>query len=327
MIPTLDTLEEGRAYLIDNLPSRADCMKLSRTEKGFIWRGNYFVTHNWGRNAHTFITLPAIKGIRASRAAVQELTGIDRTGWTYSRLARDVTGWLDIQQYADMQARALVPRFHYQHCWPGPTDGAKLYDMKAAYWQTLERIESPCICIVNEKVLYETTRREAMQRWRKMLEHLKPYKRLRVAIVGVNSTGKRIGPTQCMHGTECFYRGRPYEPNVPPGNLQPLALLAIRNTYELCQEQSKESDSIYSNGDCVCTEQGRGMKLWEHLGVEFDLKAHGPGDIRAIGAWSLGTGEENKATGHYPQYIDSDNYVPFKSPEIRPVFHTQVFRH
>lgn len=313
-IETLCDLEPGRIWSIAEMPSAATIRAASAADpKAGYWRGNYYVTRYRGtreeKKSQRWLLHSEVDDILRSRIAVAELTGTDDPEWTYPALSRQVIQWTGIQQRKIHTAQLLIPEWHYQYCLPCITNDAAIYDMTAAYWQCAARARSPIFDLIDGKIIWRSLTIEQQEKWDRVREQLAPYKKLRLALIGACAAGWNRS-RQNWHGADHWRGGEPRHCGAPPSALQPLALLSVRSTYELTQIQSDLAESIYSNADCCTTETCSKMEYWDYCGVDYKLRARGPGEIRAVGAWNIG-GTHTKT---YEMYADADRWQPDLDP-------------
>jgi hypothetical protein len=297
LLPIVETLEEGRAYSVSDLPSREEARRMWAGEgQGRTFVGRKHITNVRGRRAVTYLLDTEVPTVLRARAAVQELTGNPSPGWTHASLARTVTRWLDLPNWAAhrplmIPVNTALPSWHYQECIPCDWRDAALYDMRSAYWQIALRAKSPVfdVFVDQRQIIWGCISGDQEERWQRMGRALEGHKQLRLAIIGVNSAGWRR-PGQWVD-QEYYFRGSPCTMRYPPGPLQPLAILTVVAARELTQIQAQESAALYANADCVVVDGGDEPKYWKDYGIAYRLVARGKTEIRAMGAYSIGTKE------------------------------------
>src|SRR5579863_8938970 len=228
----INTLESRRAYEIARMPSALECSQLwSNPGDGFTDRGLSggigYVTHSHGDRGETYVWFHSDADMRkflCARRAASDMLSLD-VGWHYGKIARQITEWLGIRQRplpAETHA-VILPYWHYQYCRPVDLETAALYDMCGAYWQVASRCKSPLLYInpENDKIIWGCLTSEQEERWERLKEVVKAHKRLRLAIIGVNSVGWRQTP---LRKVSTWYRGKPFSRPRTPTSLQPLAL-------------------------------------------------------------------------------------------------------
>lgn len=281
--------------------------------------------------------------LEASHRMAADLIG-GEPGWTYPRMARSLIEWLQLGQtnLATELRRVLLPTWHYQRVIPGVYEDAYLYDLTAAYWQVVEQVPSPLFTFSADarKLYWQALSTTQQVRWQELKARCKPFKRLRLAIVGASSAGWSE-PEEVHDGVAIFNHGTRQRNHVPPTQLQPLALLAVRCTYELCQIQSEPGNnlegsalypgkgSVYSNADCVVlVNSGQddfgfpSPGYWDELKLDYRLKAEGPARIHAIYARWVGDDDTapRRAIG------DRSIWIPHQSNRVaEPTLHLQVW--
>ncbi len=301
-VEIVDVLEEGRAYVIKRMPRRADLAQWSAEVSGFVYCADHTFTHAAGAHSEVYI-VEAIKNpitgerelllpkLLAAREVTQKLTGIKNVGYTYSQMARTISAWLNIYQMPSQNFKQLIPTWHYQSFIPGVYDHATMWDMTAAYWQVVQRVDSPRVRFVDGRVEFQPIAVEQRKRWNRLLNIFsdpRAHKQLRLTLVGVNAAGWRDPAETGVRTTVCFHKGVEQKPKNLSGALQPLALLAVRCTYELTQVQSEISRAVYSNADAVVTTFDGEPDYWQSLGVIYRQKAAGASIIRRMGSYLIG---------------------------------------
>lgn len=294
-------------YAVSAAPSAAEVVRASECNGGIWYRSSYHVTWQNGRRVTVWVArsvadpttgkrVPMLAEITAARAAVLDLTGREDAGWTFPALARQVVRWLDLRQRPLPRGSYDVPRlgrWHYQLVKPCLSEGLYLWDLRSAYWQMASRLPAPRYRLGRSpdgKLHVDFLALDAGEerRWGAVKARIEPHKRLRVALVGVNSAGGDGPVGGRFLNTAAYHRGKPLRLPGTVGPLQPLALLCIRLTWEVTQLQAQESHARYANADCVATERLDEPAYWRSLRLAYRLKASGPGQIRGICAWQIG---------------------------------------
>lgn len=306
--------------LRSNLPNALECCRLS-TLGGQVFATNHSVLHmHNNRSADCYILASQFDAIQRARAAVAGLTGRDLSDVRYSfpAMARQVSEWLGVDETRDARLRTdLIPVWHYQHCDPADLECQSMYDMRAAYWQIAARAKS-LSCTVDtdgERVIWTRVPAKTETRWAETKDVLEPHKRLRLAIIGVNSVGiaKRSGGY--------YVRGRAADlPGRAPTWFAKLSLLTVRVAYELTQMQAEQSNTVYANADCVACDTGREPEYWRDYGIQYACKGTGRLDARAIGVWQCG----HDSTDTYKYFARTGINclsVRYGYKYLRPVFH------
>lgn len=274
-------------HIVQTLPTSTECKQLS-INKGVVYTNPYAVSHVQGRVTEVYIQMDEFPTIQLARETVCELTNYDikDVKYTYSSMARQVSEWLGVKQrYNDLPPKTLIPHWHYQQAIPTYQSGMYLHDMRSAYWQIASKAKS-LLCSINPrtyKVLWNVMSNEQEEKWHNTKLLLEPCKKLRLSIIGVNST------EWSTKNTNMYYVKGELKPvaGKPPTCFQSLALLTVRCAYELTQLQAIESDCWYANADCVATHIKQ-LTLWRDMGIVYRTKAQGECEIRGVGAWKIG---------------------------------------
>lgn len=340
-----------RAFVVEELLPQSAARAWSRETGGMVFWSRYALTVLYGDHSTTYVPAtvhdpiagvakPLLPALKAAHTCAAELIG-EEPGWAYPRIARRLIAWLALGQSPlaiDLKP-IMLPDWHYQRVIPGAYEDCSLYDLTAAYWQIVEHARSPLFTFSRDlrRIYWHALSQEQQQRWETLKTVVKPHKRLRLAIVGASSAGWS-DPKKIQDGYAVYSKGEPVTGGVPPTQLQPLALLAVRCTYELCQIQSEPSGipgdtlpqvgrgSLYSNADCVVLQgQADGdvpaPAYWQSLGLEYRLKAQGPGRIHAIYARWIGDDDTapRRAIG------DRNIWIACQSKRLAdPTLHLQV---
>lgn len=335
-VAVLQELEPSRAWLIDRLPSHTETLELSARTTGQWYRTRYALVHRAGQRSETWLLaaplhpgegLTILDDITCCQRMVSEITGAERPGWTYSQLSRTLNKWHGIHQPVLPDPNPLLRRgqYHYQQCIPVTVPEAYYYDMRSAYWQAASRAPSPLVTVGADGTLkWHSISPTQEQRWESLKDAAgqPQYKRLRLAFIGSSMAGWDRHPTSWT-AFRVYQAGRVEAGQHVHGPLQPLACVAIRTVYELTQIQAQQAQTIYANIDCVITRRREPMAFWTHWGIQHSLKAHGEGDIWALGARRVG----HDYTVPYEWMREHNVSVPHAPVVIRkPRIHEQVLR-
>ena len=282
-----------RIYAIDTIPTRGAIARLSNDVPGCFWYGDYYYIHQKNnRECFVYLAEEHVGNILRARGIVQGLTGWDEVGWTYSRMARKCTEWLNVPKNHSIIPAGFLPDWHYQRCVPCYPSDPKMYDLISAYWQFLSMIPSPIITLDRGLINPCWIKPALAERWRRLREELDDHKEVRLAFVGVNSSGWN-GKSQ--NRVNRYAKGAAIGGGILSSPIQTACIVAVRATYEVTAEQSDRVNSVYSNADCVITEDGRTPELWEELSLRYRVKAeHEEGeadDIHNITAYKIGSVE------------------------------------
>jgi hypothetical protein len=203
-----------------------------------------------------------------------------------------------------------------------------ILDMRSAYWQVASKAPS-LLCRVDydkERIIWHIMSHQQQERWERCKVALEPHKRLRLAIIGVNSTGL-ASVDSC--GVRYYAGGeRKALPGTAPTCFRNLAILTVRCAYELTQMQLTEAKAWYANADCVLLEQPE-CAYWNSIGIEYRCKAHGPVEVYGLGQWKVG--EEETIPYKWKKSLEQQGYTPCINPVKtafafeRPVYHEQLY--
>jgi len=183
----------------------------------------------------------------------------------------------------------------YHECTPGEYGDCALYDCSAYYYTMLSRIAEGEIITLRPRFEWLGNRWEIdggawrngeQERLRETLKEVADCKPLRNAMVGaamgsyrrllVYVAGEKPGTAKSVY----------MKPG--PGPYRRLGLLIVRTGYDLCREQSRLSNSVYSTVDSVCVPVGaEGPHLWKAYGFRTGIKHHGAVEIAGFGTWGF----------------------------------------
>jgi hypothetical protein len=317
-------------FLLDKMPTGDDYCRATEEGGGQIWATDYNATYmRSAKNVRRFILESRWVGLSDSRRAVAALCDIDLTdtAYTYAALARQVSQWLGVNQRPQPIPPDYLPRWHYQHCEPCRLPVGYILDMTAAYWSVACKAPS-LLCRIDyerEVIIWHVMSHQAQARWERCKVALEPFKRLRLAIIGVNSTGlsDRGG------GVRYFARGeqRPM-PGTAPTCFRNLALLTVRCAYELTQHAREEVNSWYANADCILAEKPT-VPYWNSCGVIYRSKAAGPVEIYGLGQWRVG--DSSTIPYQWKKALEQQGYAPtINDPTMgyhleRTPYHEQLY--
>lgn len=295
-----------RVWAIKTMPPADMLRAWSKKVGGRVFLGADYFLHQSGQTSETYILEKKVnpltgevddivEKVLAARECVRWIIGkndplYSNPGWHFAKLARTVIEWLGITQRPMRRTKLLVRDWHYQMCQGDTYDHMRMYDMSAAYWQIVERVQSPKFFLRPDyKIAWQPLSVEEQRRWDRMKKAFAggDHKRLRLAIVGASSAGWNTREDNA-HGITVFKRGEPEPWEHPKGALQPLALLAVRCTYEVCQIQAEISRAVYANADCVVTDSTLPMQYWDTLGIKYKMKAEGPAHLCDVASYKIG---------------------------------------
>lgn len=272
---------------------------------GQTWSGQRSITHNRGgsspRRCTWMMPLPSLdKGqednpladVFSARKVYQILTGEEPRSWSISGLARGMIRWTGLEQKASLSRKTPGPcevflhgaTWHYYRCLPGELREAHLHDMRACYWELASRLPSPYVGVnVKSEPIFFRVEPEKLERWRSLLQAIRPHKKLRNVLIGC-----------CAGGRGTFWtKGQESKEVRLDGPLRPLALLVVRTAQELCAgaqeaEEASRKGAYYSNTDCVISLEEEAPLLWRELGIPTKLQASGKAKICSIGVYKVG---------------------------------------
>lgn len=312
------------SYAVDSLPTREQVRELSEETGGQFFLTADCLTHVQGSWVRRWILRDKIAEQAENQARLQKALKTEMP-LTYGGQARAIIKWLGWQYKYTAVEREIMSRvigpFHFQHCLPKKQIAwIRMYDLKSAYWQMVGRMPSPLVRIgPNGSVSFYPIRdREKSKRWNVlysiMAECPKPF---RLIFVGACASGIQ------RHTYQTYCKGQEITP--PLQTVTPLAgmaTLAIRATYEVTQEQARRLRSRYANADC-CTVEGEQpfycpLEVWGGLGLDYDIRAEGEGEIRAIGYYRIG----DRVTDNWPCIPSEDWYQVHTGKIVPPVYHT-----
>ncbi len=284
---------KGLPKMLVNIVQELPCaVNLTRLDgSGIVYQGSYYSCHIKGRKTEYHILDSHESESINSRKIVSEVTSLDFNDVkpTYSGMARQLSVWISNRESNNKINADIIPVWHYQKCSPAQMPNMKVCDMTAAYFQMACRAKSLFCEMVDGRVIWHAVDSRTEQRWEIIKLKIKPYKKLRLALIGVNSTSLN---TNSRSSTKKYYRGKLCRMSgQPPTQFRNLAALTVRASYELTQIQSIECDSIYSNADCITTEINRKLKYWDDAGIEYSIRAQGDLDLKACGVWKCGERE------------------------------------
>jgi len=275
---------------VKSIPNKTELIKLSSMENCRVYFTDYsYTVMKNNKDITTFVLENEYEELMKSKIVVANLLGIDLTETknTYSSLARQVSEWINIKDKPTIPRIELLPRWSYQKAIPCEMENATSYDMKSAYWQIAKRSKSLVINIIpsSKKLIYGIMSNEVENKWERTKELLQDRKKLRLAVIGVNSVSKQSNNrnTYFQNGDIKNITGK------APTNFESLSLLTIRVAYELTQIQAEEINAPYANADCVISENF--PRFWQQLGIIYGIKGSGNTDILGIGAYRCGDKE------------------------------------
>lgn len=323
----LSELQPQRAYTIEALPGVQECKLMTANNSGVVYTNDYSVTHRRNnKTSITYILETEADKLAETRAAVANLTSLDldTLGYTYPKMGRQISCWLGLHAKNVTVPRSFLPFWHFQYCDPCELDYAYMHDMTAAYWSIACSAPS-LLCRIDtasERVIWLGVPPSVETKWNECKTRLEPYKRLRLAIIGVSATGFM----DCNENRAyCYANGEVVKmPGSAPTYFQSLAILSVRIAFELTQLQMLECQAWYANADCVVTECEK-CKLWQDMGIRYRTKAAGAADVRAIGTYKIGDYETE------PYRVAKLRAIPVyhaREPELleRPVYHASVYK-
>ncbi len=260
--------------------------QLSQILGGQFWPGENGCTWSNGPYAIWMTSAKKEEDIKRARAILHKITGIEDLPCSVAGCARTLLGWVGVRQPRPKSCEQLLTgiKHHYQHCTPKTSTRATLFDVKACHATLLSRMPSPLISICNGKILFRPLPREVRQRWIDATNGMYEHKGLRNAFIG-NMMGAGSGKNKLV-----FYSHGNRSPGPHfSGVLRPAGLLVVRTAYELCAEVVAESRAIYSNQDCVITEDGlHDSNAWSRAGLRVELRAEGESEICSVGVYRVG---------------------------------------
>lgn len=300
-------------FAVDTIPTRGAVRRMSEKVPGSFWLGEYYYIHQKNnRECLVYLSEEHVDNILRGREIAQTLTGRENVGWTYSRMARECTEWLNAPRAHSTIPAGFLPNWHYQKCVPCTPSYPKMFDLRGAYWQFLCMLPSPVVTIDNGVFHPCWISPKLADRWYKLRTALAKHKEIRLAFVGVNASG---WDGKVQQKVNRFSKGNSISGGRLQSDIQTACIVAVRSTYEVTAEQSDRVRSVYSNADCVVTENGKTPELWAELGLRFRIKAeHVDGetdDIHNITAYKIGSVE----TLCYREMLELSP-TPIQSPPI-----------
>lgn len=287
-------------FTVSKIPNLSVMKYASLDSPGTIWVSGYSVIHVNGREVYRYILDSAMSpdgsgpGIIESSQVVSNITG-SGPYWSYGAMSRDLMKWFGHAQKdraigLNAAARIPVRDWHYQKVIPGKIEHATMYDLRAAYWQIAARMKSPLFDVLNDgSIIWRKLSRIQSARWDRLRADLMPYKRLRLTLIGINSSGWNNGEKVSRQRNSVAYsHGRAIEYSCPLGELLAASKLAVRCVFEYTQDETRKIDSQYSNGDCVVTASKQEPELWNSAGLDWTIKAQGPADIQSSIGYKIG---------------------------------------
>lgn len=278
---------EPNVFLVDKLPGERQCISWS-AEKGQLFTCAYAVT--WlksARDVSRWIISTEWEKLLVSRQAVSELCGLALRDvkYTYPSMARQVGDWLGVDQKPSPVPDLFLNNWHYMHCEPVQLEHGYMHDMIGAYWQFASKAPS-LLCRIDydkEKITWLNMTQQSEERWNRCKIALAPYKKLRLSIIGVNSTGLRRTAEQNWYhgGIADVMKGK------PTTHFRNLALLTVRSAYEVTQLARKQLDGWYAVADCVLSEHDC-VPYWDSLEIAYKTKGVGETETYGIAQWSCG---------------------------------------
>lgn len=209
--------------------------------------------------------------------------------------------------YIETLHQILTP-WHYQRCRPGVTEFSILADLKSAYMQVADRIESPLVKLLVTGSVYQLSApTDLARKWRDLKDFLRGDKELYTRFVGCAAAGIEHSGVQWFKlpkdGNEAISCPSPIR---GISSLASFGALVIRVCGEVTQLQALALKSRYANIDSVTADgeylenhAGRldadptyrcpgVFQVWNRLGLDYSIKAWGPGHYIARGAYRIG---------------------------------------
>lgn len=264
----LDTVRPGLYTCVAPLGWNRFCKWGSSHLPGQWWPKETGCTWQVGRRCAWFNEVSMIGRILDAVECARSF-GLE-PGWSIGSAARCLLRWIGKSQRPLTSDLALLHDTgrSYQDCRPGVYDGATLYDAAGYYFGLWTRL--PCLRVhvhsSGRLLWHHEPAQETRRRW-DVADAVKERKLLRNAIVGC-STGKAAG-------TRFWHRGVCKTIRFGPGLFRASGLLVCRTGWELTHRASLETDSVYSNVDCVVSLDGLYPQVWDDYGVAHEAKARG----------------------------------------------------
>lgn len=301
-----EEFDERTIVLRNGLPSPSEILALNPEHSGYlIWADTHF-THSVGHRATTYIQEEMLCEMQKTRMATSQFLGLSpsKVGPTYSSQSRNLLRWFGLvwpprnrRERVIGDLAAILTPWHYQRCRPGRTSYSVLADLKSAYMQIAERVPSPLVEILPSGYgRFHALPASHTKKWEDLKALLREHKGLYTRFIGCCTAG--IAQT----GVKWFHKGVLVKcPVSGIPNLAPFGALVIRVTGEVCQMQAKAAASRYANIDSVTSQWGKDMypvpeqmgkgifHEWDRLGLDYTIKAYGPGHFLARGAYQIGT--------------------------------------
>jgi len=327
--------DPDKCYLLDTPLTSAIMIQLATQAGGVVYPSGGYCRHVINnKKVITYFSPCLEKGrpvdhevrkMQLARLAMAHLTSMELTDvpWSYGAMARIISNWIGVKEYISDVSPNFLPVWHFQYAMPSSLPHAHVYDMQSAYFQIAALLPSLHVTIdhEHESMLFHLMHSRAEERWQQVKLQLAAHKRLRLAIIGVNSAGFY----ETFEEKHVYTRdGRVARKGQAPTCFKSLAAATVRIAFELTQLQWKElPDCNYANCDCVVTAMC--PKLWSDLGITYREKAAGTFRTLGVGTWKCG----HHQTLNYRQRLTDAEALDMRPafaphrPKLlsRPVYH------
>lgn len=285
--------------------------EFSRNVGGMVYPRQDGITWNYSKSEQFYIA--AHKSYRHIVDARRVIKPLDlRAGYTVQSCARALVDYVGEGTKAEKcHARLLEGiKLGYHDCAPGVYNYTTMYDVSRCYYQLLRRLPSLRATLCGNDLEFTGTPGAEWERWNQVLDLVAPAKRLSNTLWGVMLGGVDKGNLIAYH------RGERKVQTVRPGKYHGVALLVGRTAWELNRQASEETNAVYSQTDCVITQDVK-PTTWNSVGLDARLKHEGQSEICRRGTYCPDLSDLKTATEWYYKGSRLSEPVPLeKAPPV-----------
>lgn len=283
--------------------------ELASRLNGTLWPGAQGVTWVCGRDAPhgMLVNVNSLQDLKSAQNVLADMGCLPKLPWTRGRMARAALKWVcDLEKSSHRTSHIMEgAKYQYHSCKSGVYKGAKLYDVSSYHYRLLQWAPSLRVSVSpNLNVHWGPFSDHERGRFRDLLQGVEGDKLLRNSLVGcaMGGSGRTAaymrGPGERFRadGSE-RYRWRADATahcrmmELSPSPYRGVGLIIVRSAYELCAIAARETQSVYSTADSVCTIDGSKPRVWDDLGLLTRVIGEGDADIIKNGCWRVGLRE------------------------------------
>jgi hypothetical protein len=210
--------------------------------------------------------------------------GIPKTGYSLGNISRKCLEWVGKREGngSDYSALRHGKNWGYLHAVPGIYPDAREWDVRACYFEMFCRLPSLRMFMYRDSLGFSPMKPDEVSRKRDFQNAIREHKLLRNMIVGCMTGGR-------VDGLKVANRGKWERRKLGGGAFPTAGNLIVRSGFELCQQAAHESNAVHAATDGIIEASGVKPRAWASVGLDTRLKAQGMADIRAWGAYKIGS--------------------------------------